>query len=137
MYSTKLQRLQNKILRIISKARTRDSISQQHYKFKVLKIDNLFTFEIAKIMHQSYVKKHRIILMHIFFTLRKFHPVSLAKLPAITFFLPRFRNLQRQRSLKYIGPKIWNDISLKIKNSSFLKFKELFKKNLTEKYKRA
>ena len=51
-------------------------------------------------------------------------------------FLPRFRNLRCQRSLKYIGPNIWNYISLEIKNSFFLKFKELFKKHLIEKYKR-
>ena len=51
-YLTKLQRLQNKALRIISKTRIRDSISQQYYEFQVLKIENLFTFETAKIMHQ-------------------------------------------------------------------------------------
>ena len=51
-------------------------------------------------------------------------------------FLLRFRNLRCQRSLKYIGPKIWIDILLEIKNCSFVKFKELFKKHLIEKYKR-
>ena len=63
---TKLQRLQNKALRIISKTRNKDSISQQNYKFKVLKIEDLFTFEIAKIVHQFTHKKQRIIL-YIFF----------------------------------------------------------------------
>ena len=57
----KLQKLQNKAVRIISKTRIRDSISQQYYKFKVLKIEDLFTFETAKIMHQFTHKKHRII----------------------------------------------------------------------------
>ena len=51
-------------------------------------------------------------------------------------FLLRFRNLRCQRSLKYIAPKIWNNILLEIKSFSFLKFKKQFKKHLVEKYKR-
>ena len=43
-YLTKLQRQQNKALRIISKTKIRDSISQQYYKFKVLIIEDRFTF---------------------------------------------------------------------------------------------
>ena len=52
MCLTKLLRLQNKALRIISKTCIRDSKAQQYYNFKVLKIEDLFTFKIAKIMHQ-------------------------------------------------------------------------------------
>ena len=51
-YLTKLHRLQNKALRIISKTCIRDSISSQYHRFKVLNIDDLFTFENAKIMRQ-------------------------------------------------------------------------------------
>ena len=51
-YLTKLQRLLNKALRIISKIRIRDSISQQYYEFKVLKIEDLFTFKIVEIIHK-------------------------------------------------------------------------------------
>ena len=50
-YLTKLQRQQNKALRMISKTHIRDSISQQYYEFKVLQIEDLFTFKIVKIMH--------------------------------------------------------------------------------------
>ena len=65
-YLTKLQRLQKKALRIISKTRMRDdSISSQYYKFKVLKIDGLFKFEIAKIMQRFTHKKKGILSIHI------------------------------------------------------------------------
>ena len=82
MYLTKLQMLQNKALPIISKTRTGDSISQQYYKFKVLKIENLFTFEIGKIMHQLTLKK----TPNNFNTM--VHLVLLAKLPTLRFFYP-------------------------------------------------
>ena len=51
-YLQKLQHLQNKALRIISNCNPKTSTTPLFYQYKILKIQDLFYFEIAKIMHQ-------------------------------------------------------------------------------------
>jgi len=51
-YLTKLQRLQNKAIRIISNCNYFSSITPQYYKLGILKITDLYKFETAKLMHQ-------------------------------------------------------------------------------------
>jgi len=34
------------------------------------------------------------------------------------FFLPRFTTIRTQRSIKFVGSKLWNEIPLEIKNLS-------------------
>ena len=52
-YLQKLQRLQNKALRIISNCNSKTSTTPLFYQSKILKIQNLYYFEIAKIMHHT------------------------------------------------------------------------------------
>ena len=65
--SQKLQRLQNKALCIISNCNPKTSTTPLFYQYKILKIQGLFYFEIAKIMHQ-YSNKHLPICITSFFT---------------------------------------------------------------------
>ena len=51
-YLNKMQRLQNKAIRVIAKAKFRDSVTPLYYKLTILKISELREFEIAKLMHQ-------------------------------------------------------------------------------------
>ena len=41
--------------------------------------------------------------------------------------IPLFKSNQTQRSIKYIGPKIWNSISHNLKIMTFNKFKKNYK----------
>ena len=55
--------------------------------------------------------------------------------PHITFLYLFFKTLKLQRSIKYLGPKIWNSLDLEIKNSKSLKtFKSRLKYLLLESY---
>ena len=46
-------------------------------------------------------------------------------------YIPRFRTNRLQRSIKYRGVKVWNDIPNKIKNNGNLStFKKIHKKHL-------
>ena len=49
---SKLQKLQNKAIRIITNTKRKSPITSQFYKLKILKIQDLYTNETAKIMHQ-------------------------------------------------------------------------------------
>ena len=48
----KFKMLQNKALRIIFKTKIRGRITPQNYKFEILKLEDLYNFEIAKLMYQ-------------------------------------------------------------------------------------
>ena len=51
-YLNKMQRLQNKAIRVIAKAKFRDSVTSLYYKLKILQTSELREFEIAELMHQ-------------------------------------------------------------------------------------
>ena len=51
-YLIRLQRLQNKAIRIITDSKLRISTNSQYYKLGILKLPELYTMEIAKLMHQ-------------------------------------------------------------------------------------
>ena len=51
-YLIKLKRLQNKALRTISKTKIRGRITLKYYKYEILKLEDLYNFEIAKSMYR-------------------------------------------------------------------------------------
>ena len=86
-YLMKLKRLQNKALRIISKTKIRGKISPQYYKYEILKLEDLYNFEIAKLMYQYILIANYltilIIILHIHLMFHRFLP---ATPQAMTFF---------------------------------------------------
>ena len=56
-YLNKLEKLQNKALRIIFKTPLRDPITPLYHRSGILKFNELFDFEVAKLMHQIIHKK--------------------------------------------------------------------------------
>ena len=48
-------------------------------------------------------------------------------------YLPLYKTKRAQKSIKYIGVKIWNDIPLKIRTLPFNKFKQKHKLYLFQK----
>ena len=49
---SKIQKLQNKAIRIVRNTKTKSPITPQFYKLRILKIQVLRTYVIAKIVHQ-------------------------------------------------------------------------------------
>ena len=70
-YLIKLKRLQNKAIRIITKTSPKDRISQHYCRLQILKLDDLYKFEVGKLMHQSTHKKKKKKKKQIY--LRKFY----------------------------------------------------------------
>ena len=53
---------------------------------------------------------------------------------SVNIFLPRAHNSRNQRSIKYTGAKIRNNIPSEIKKLPFHKFKEIYKNFLLHNY---
>ena len=133
-YLQKLQRLQNKALRIISNCNPKTSTTPFFYEYKILKIQDLYYFEISKIMHQ-YSNKHLLICFTSFFTqTSSIHNRSTRSNIRNDLYLPHFLSSGCQRSIKFQGAKIWNSISPHIRNQSFNTFKHNIKIQLLNSY---
>ena len=133
-YLQKLLRLQNKAVRIISNCNSKTSTTPLFYQYKILKIQDLYYLEIAKIMHQ-YSNKHLPICFTSFFTqTSSIHNRSARSNIRNNLYLPHFLWSRCQRSIKFQGAKIWNSISPHIRNQSFNTFKRNIKIQLLNSY---
>ena len=133
-YLLKLKKLQNKALRIISKCPIRSNMTPQYYKFKILKLEDLCNFEIAKFMHKLSYKKLPINFNYYFTCISEVSSHTTRHVSNNDIFSPRVLTSHSQRSIKYVGAKFWNNIPPEIKKLPFYKFKEIYKNFLLHNY---
>ena len=105
-YLNKLEKLQNKALRIIFKTPLRDPITPLYRRSEILKLRNLFDFEVAKLMHQIFPKKSPNNFESYFTYSSNISAYSNLQKSANYLFLLRFHTSRTQRSIKYLGSKI-------------------------------
>ena len=53
----------------------------------------------------------------------------------LLYYTPRFRTVRLQKSFKYRGTKIWNNLTKQLKTLNFNKFQDHFKNELLMSYK--
>ena len=133
-YLNKLEKLQNKALRIIFKTPLRDPITPLYRRSEILKLNDLFDFEVAKLMHQIIHKKSPNNFESYFTYSSNISAYSTRQKSVNLLFLPRFHTSRTQRSIKCIGSKIWNSIPYDIRILPFTKFKFSYKFHLLSKY---
>ena len=101
-YLKRLQVLQNKAIRIISGIQAREFITKHYFNLKIFKIEELYNFETAKIMHKAstnslpsrlnlYLKK--VDNVHNCATRSSFHK---------NYFLPRFKTKKLNAQLRFM-----------------------------------
>ena len=133
-YLNRLQRLQNKAIKIITDSKLRMSSNPQYYKLGILKLPELYTLEIAKLMHQ-YSHHNLPQPFSTFFTpVSSVHERFSRAKTENKLYIPKFSTARSQKSFKYQGAKIWNSIPTEIKQLTFHKFKIENKKKLLESY---
>ena len=123
----KLQMLQNKCLRIIEGWQTKQKLEPLYIKFEIFNIDQQLNscFCIKGKSYRNYLTFISIILK-----------LSLLAKPGKRTRMictSLYKTKRAQKSIKYIGVKIWNDIPLKIRTLPFNKFKQKYKLYLFQK----
>lgn len=134
-YINKLGILQNKAVRIVAGGNWSDHVTPFYKKLNILKIKDLYNYEIAKFMH----KYHNKSLPGTFATyLKKCNNVySRTTRNAVNhdcYFVPRYNTSKLQRCIKYTGVKIWNSVSTEIRKTSFNSFKRKYKNVVLDNY---
>ena len=106
-YLSKLKRLQNKAVRIISRTSIKDRITPNYHRLEILKLDDLYILEISELMYQFTQNKLPDTFDHYF---TYFSDVSKHYTRHVSqedhIFLNRFATSSTQLTIKYIGVKI-------------------------------
>ena len=138
-YKSKLKKLlslQNKAVKLIGGGLSRDSVTPLYYQHGILKLPDLFKFEIGKFVH-AHFKNNLPPAISNFFLLTS---VMSQKNTRSTqpqrncLYIPRYTTNRLQKCIRYQGVSIWNDMPMNIQNSSFNLFKIRFKKHLLQTY---
>ena len=109
------------------------SSNKLHFDLNILKCKDLHKFAVSLFVYKQLNGG----LPNIF---RNYFVINSTRCNRLTrqsnnLYLPQFRTNSGQKSLKYIGAKLWNDICPHIKQSnSVYIFKKLFKKSLIDSY---
>ena len=129
-----LQVLQNRAIRNMMKAPRFFRLDNYYLNLRILKVHDLFNLEIAKFMHSH----HNNILPDCF---RSFfqesginHDHNTRSSNSLSYDTIFCRTLRGQRSIRFYGPKIWNEIPLTTKSAAKKSFKKLYKSLVFSKY---
>ena len=130
----KLRKLQNKAIRTITKSNIKNRITPQYRHLGILKLNDLYTYEIAKFMYQ-YVHNMLPSQFNNYFSFtHNIHSHETRNSTSKAMTLTRYSTNRNQNSIKYKEVKIGNSIPNHLKSFSFQKFKHEYKKFLLDKY---
>ena len=132
-YLTTLKSLQNRAIKLLSGA-TRFQSAHLLYKDRnMLNLRSLLSQETAKFMYKFIHKQLPFQFDNYFNSVLAINKRSTrASQKKNQLYIPRFRTNRLQRSIKYRGVKVWNDIPNEIKNNNgnLSIFKKIYKKHL-------
>ena len=125
----KLESLQNRAVKIICKAKKRDSPKLCYKSLQILQIRQCYNLQIASIMFKFNLGKWKGDFIPVRpSSIHNYHTRFASK---DTYTIPQGTSDLYQRSLNYIGPSVWNDVPEAIKATNNLgNFKKLFKEHL-------
>ena len=94
-------------------------------QLNLLNIDEVYRYQVGKLMYDN---KNQYINMSVELQLvENTHSYHTRSRTNQNYTFPYTRTNIGQNSLQFVGPKIWNDIPLEIKNSSKFVFKKKYK----------
>ena len=131
---SKLQKLQNQAIRIITNTKTKSHITPQLYKLRILKIQDLYTYEIAKLMHQHSHQITPACFFTLFINLSTIHARQTGSITNKNLYLPKYSNPVVKNLLNFKDQKFGIPYLLILKKMTFSNFKKKYKQKLLENY---
>ena len=129
----KLFLLQKKAIRTVFNLHIREHTDPLFFYHKILKIKDLYTFQLGQFMFNY----NSNLLPQIFHDLfqRNSHVHNYPTRRSDEFHLPLMRTVHAQNTFLYTGPRLWNNLDNSLKDSpKFVTFKYKFRKYLLSPY---
>ena len=122
---------QNKAVKIVAGGQRQDHVTPFYHRLQILKLKDLYKYEVAKLMHKNSRKKLPNRLCCHFTPVKAIHTrTTRLALSELNLYLPKYRTQKLQKSFKYQGAKIWNSVPYELKKLPFHQFKLKYKKYL-------
>ena len=122
-YTNKIPRLQNKAIKLIANSKRTDKSAPIYEKLKILQLHDLHIHEIATFMYKFHNNKQPVSFSQYFNRIAAIHSVhTKSNTSGLTYYVSQYKTTRPQRSLKYTGVKIWNQIPHWIKTESYSQF---------------
>ena len=129
----KLFLLQKKALRIVFNLHPREHTEALFFDHKILKIKDLYVFQLGQFMFNYNVNFLPKIFHDLFY--RNSHVHNYPTRRSDEFHLPLMRTAHAQNTFLYTGPTLWNNLDNSLKDSpKFVTFKYKFRKYLLSTY---
>ena len=122
-----LQILQNRAIRNMMKAPRYFRLDNYFLNLRILKVHDLYKFEVAKFLHGHHNNLLPDIFSSFFNESGANHSHNTRSSVNINYDIPFCRTSRGQRSILFYGPKVWNGIPISIKTVSKLAFKKEYK----------
>ena len=127
-YIKRLKSLQNRAIRAVARCHYRDEAKLFYNQFRILQIDDLLKFEIAKFVHCNTTNKTPNSFRNYFCKTAEYSSrVMRQSSDNSNLYIPRYRTNKLQSFIKHQGVKIWNSIPQKIRVLSYNRFKIQYK----------
>ena len=127
-----LKKLRKRVVRSISESSFRAHTAPLFSQLQLLKINDIYKFEIAKIMHSVTSKQSLYTTQNIVETIF-IHHYNTRQTTKRNHFFPRKRTESGKKFLSFIGPQIWYGVPSNLKHVSS-QFKKKFKAHLIDQY---
>ena len=123
----RIQVLQNKAIRNITKAPMFSRLDNHYLNLRLLKVQDLFKLEVIKFMHNHHNSISPDYFVNFFQKVNRSHAHSTRASNSEKYVIKACRTSKGQRSIKYSGPKFWNDLPNYLINLSKNKLKNDYK----------
>ena len=130
----RLQVLQNRAIRNMMRAPRYFRLDNYYLNLRILKVHDLFNLEIAKFMHGHHNNSLPVCFSSFFQESGNNHSQYTRSSAQLNYETILCRTARGQRSIRFYGPKIWNDIPLSIKSGSGNSFKKQYKSFVLSSY---
>ena len=109
-------------------------ISPYYFKSGILKLDDLYRFETAKLMFQYTKNDLPKPFTDMFQQSSHTHSYNTRSVTRKNYNNPPFKTARLKLSFKYQGISIWNNLPLSLKNMSFSQFKTQLQNFMIQQY---
>ena len=123
-----------KIIRLIAFSSSRSNAEKLHAQFKILNHNDIYKSQIAKSVHQIKHGCLQSLFNNLITKLHNIHSYNIRQKKSQVYIVHRIRLATGQKSLAYMGVKIWEPFDQKLKLQHFYVFKKNSKLHIWNQY---
>ena len=118
-YTSKITGLQNKAVKLVSNSKRTDKCDPVYKNLRILQLHDLHIYETAIFMHKFHNNKLPLSFSRYFVRIAEIHSANTRRsTTGLKYYIPQYKTNRLQRSIKYVGVKIWNKIPDSIKKKT-------------------